>query len=215
MAGLSAASAAAQRLGIFGGTFDPPHHGHLILAQEAHAQLALGCVLWVLTPDPPHKAKYAVSPFAMRLELLQAALSDSSDFEYCPVDAERPPPHYAVDTLHLLRRRYPAAALVYLMGSDSLRNLPNWNRPQAFIAACDELGVMLRPGPLPDLDELESALPGLRQKVRYFRTPLLEIASSQLRRRITQGQPYRYFVPEPVYRLIQERRLYQDGPMPP
>ena len=133
------------------------------------------------------------------------------------MDADRPPPHYAVDTVHLLRQQYPSADLVYLMGSDLLRSLPDWNRPHEFVAACDELGVMLRPdtlrepGAALDLDRLESVLPGLSRKVHFFQTPLLEIASSELRRRIAEGQPYRYFVPEAVYRLIQERRLYQPG----
>jgi nicotinate-nucleotide adenylyltransferase len=200
-----------MRLGIFGGTFDPPHLGHLILAAEAHAQLGLERVLWVLTPVPPHKADQPVSPLADRLDLLRAALDDDPDFELSRVDIERPAPHYAVDTVDLLRAQNPQAMLVYLMGGDSLSDLPLWHRPAEFVRACDEIGVMLRPGHAMNLDVLDARLPGLRARARLVRAPLLEISSSDLRRRIAQGQPYRYFLPEPVYRQISSRQLYQES----
>jgi len=199
------------RLGIFGGTFDPPHLGHLILAAEAQAQLGLERVLWVLTPFPPHKTGQDVTPLADRLDLLAAALDDDPAFELCRVDIDRPPPHYAVDTVGLLRALYPQAHLVYLIGGDSLSDLPLWHRPADFILACDEIGVMLRPGHVMDLDVLEARLPGLRLRTRLIRAPLLEISSSDLRRKIAQGRPFRYYLPQPVYQLISDRLLYQDG----
>jgi nicotinate-nucleotide adenylyltransferase len=200
-----------MRLGIYGGTFDPPHLGHLILAAEAQAQLGLAQVLWVLTPFPPHKTGQEVTQLTDRLDLLAAALEDNPAFELCRVDIDRPPPHYAVDTVNLLHAQYPQARLVYLMGGDSLSDLPLWHRPADLILACDEIGVMLRPGHAMDLVVLEARLPGLRQRARLIRAPLLEISSSDLRRRIAQGQPYRYFLPQPVYQLIEARRLYQAG----
>src|SRR5512134_3010613 len=104
-----------MRLGIFGGTFDPPHLGHLILAAEAQAQLGLERILWVLTPFPPHKTDQQVTSLGDRLDLLAAALDDDPAFELCRVDIDRPPPHYAVDTVGLLHAQYPQARLVYLM----------------------------------------------------------------------------------------------------
>lgn len=119
-----------MRLGIFGGTFDPPHIGHLILAAEALAQLELDRVLWVLTPNPPHKTRRSLTPVALRYELLRAAFEADPAFVISWVDLDRPPPHYAVDTMRLLRQDHPRDRLVYLMGSDSLDDLPLWHMAQ-------------------------------------------------------------------------------------
>lgn len=203
-----------MRIGVFGGTFDPPHLAHLILAAEACDQLSLDRLLWVLTPDPPHKQGLDITPLPQRLALLQAALADNPDFEISRVDIDRPPPHYAVDTLHLLRAAFPGAELVYLLGGDSLVDLPAWVRPQEFVRACDELGVMNRPGELPDLDALDAQLPGLAEKVRWVQAPLLEISGSIIRRRAAQGGTYRYYVLPAVYALIEEWGLYQGRAAP-
>ncbi len=109
-----------MKLGIFGGTFDPPHLGHLILAAEAQSQLALDSVLWVLTADPPHKSGQAISAWPTRLELLQAATRQDQGFTISRVDIDRPPPHYAFETVRLLKQEYPQAELFYLMGGDEL-----------------------------------------------------------------------------------------------
>jgi nicotinate-nucleotide adenylyltransferase len=198
----------SPRLGIFGGTFDPPHIGHLILAAEAQDQLALDRLLWVLTPDPPHKQDRRVSPAAVRLELLQAALQDDPSFELSRIDLDRPAPHYAVDTVRLLRAAHPAAHLVYLMGEDSLHDLPTWHDPTGFLAAADEIGVMCRPGVDVGLAALESRLPGLTAKLHIIEAPLLEIASRQIRARVAAGRAYRYYLLPRVAALVQARRLY-------
>jgi len=135
-----------QRLGIFGGTFDPPHIGHLILAAEAHSQLSLDRVLWVLTFYPPHKTEQSISPLSDRLDMVLAAISDDPRFELSRVDIDRPAPHYAVDTVRLLKETCPQSELVYLMGGDSLKSLPYWYKPLEFVAGCHSLGVMRRPG---------------------------------------------------------------------
>jgi nicotinate-nucleotide adenylyltransferase len=202
-----------MRLGIFGGTFDPPHIAHLILAQEALQQLALDRVLWVLTPVPPHKVGQLLTPLEQRLALLQAALGDDSGFELSRVDIDRPPPYFTVDTIGLLRRRYPQDQLVYLMGADSLFDLPYWRTPRQFVAVCDEIGVMPRPGKALDqesLELLESDIPGLAARLRLLEVAPIEVASSAIRRRIAGGQRYRYFLPEAVFRLIQEQGLYLE-----
>lgn len=198
-----------MRLGVYGGTFDPPHLGHLVLASEALDQLELDRVLWVLTPNPPHKAGRPISPLETRLALLRAALNDNPDFDVSRLDIDRPPPHYAVDTLRLLHAQSPGARLVYLMGADSLVDLPTWHDPRAFVQAADEIGVMCRLGETVDLEALEAQLPGVKARVRFVDAPQLEIASSDIRRRIAAGRAYRYFLPETVWQQIAAQGLYR------
>ncbi len=200
-----------MNLGIFGGTFDPPHIGHLILAAEAQDQLGLECVLFLLTPNPPHKLGQPVKPVEERLSMLQAALAGATGFQLSRVDIDRPPPHYAVDSMRLVREAHPGAHLTYLMGGDSLADLPLWHAAQEFVSACDAIGVMLRPGRVADLPALEATLPGITERVRFIQAPLLDISSSHLRERIAQGRPFRYYLPESVYQIIREKKLYQNA----
>ncbi len=199
-----------RRLGILGGTFDPPHIGHLVLASEAQAQLGLEQVLWVLTPFPPHKQDQPITPLPQRLEMLHAALGDSPGFSLSLVDIDRKPPHYAVDTVRLLQAYYQGADLIYLMGGDSLSNLPTWHHAGEFVRACAGIGVMHRTGVDIDLERIETLLPGVSEKVLFIKTPWLEISSSDIRQRVRNGIPYRYFLPTPVYQMIDQRRLYQQ-----
>jgi nicotinate-nucleotide adenylyltransferase len=199
----------AQRIGVFGGTFDPPHVGHLILAAEAQDQLRLDRLLWVLTPDPPHKQDQSISPLSIRMKLLLAAIGDNPSFELCRVDMERPGPHYAVDTVQILKGQFPSSEIYYLIGGDSLHDLPTWHQPQRLIHLIEGLGVMRRPGDEVDLRELEQEIPGLTQKICFIEAPLLEISARQIRQRISAGRAYRYYVPPAVYRLIEELGIYQ------
>lgn len=198
-----------MRLGIFGGTFDPPHLGHLILAAEARSQLQLDRLLWVLTPYPPHKRNQIVSSLEQRLDLLKAALAPDDGFELSRVEIERPGPHYAVDTIDILQKQYPDACLYYLIGGDSLHDLPTWYQPQRILERITGLGVMRRPGDDVDPAALEQALPGIGSKLLMIDAPLMEISSSELRQRIISGRPFRYYLPPAVYNLIIERGYYQ------
>jgi nicotinate-nucleotide adenylyltransferase len=202
-----------QIIGIFGGTFDPPHLGHLILAAEARAQLGLQRLLWVLTPDPPHKQGQSIAPLGQRLEMVKLAIADDSQFELSTAELGRPGPHYSLDTVQILAEQNPGAKLVYLMGGDSLRDLPAWHRPVDFVTACHQIGVMRRPGDTLDLEALEINLPGLAAKVRFVEAPLLDIAAREIRARIVEGRPYRYFLPTRVYKYIVEHNLYRQ-PVP-
>jgi nicotinate-nucleotide adenylyltransferase len=197
-------------IGIFGGTFDPPHLGHLILASEAHARLALDRLLWVLTPDPPHKQGQSFAPLEHRLAMVKLAITDNPQFELSDVELARPGPHYAVDTVNLLTGQNPGARLVYLMGGDSLCDLPTWHRPADFVAACHSIGVMRRPGALVDLPALEDVLPGLTSKIRFVDAPLLDIAAHDIRARIANGQPFRYFLLPAVYEYIHQHEIYRQ-----
>lgn len=199
-----------MRLGIFGGTFDPPHVGHLILAAEARDQLRLDKVLWVVTAAPPHKTRRKVSPLDTRLALVQAALNDDPAYEISRIEIDRPGPHYTVDTVRLLGVQHPGAELFYLMGGDSLHDLPTWMNPQGIVASLAGLGVMRRPQDFVDLPALERVLPGVVAKVHFVDAPLLEISSSSIRERAAQGRHYRYFLPAAVYQMVREQNLYRE-----
>jgi len=199
-----------MRIGIFGGTFDPVHVGHLILATEAACQLNLDKVLWMVTADPPHKGEQ-VSPVEDRLAMVAAAIDEDPLFEISRLEVDRPGPHLAVETMRLLHRQYPHDTLVYLMGGDSLEDLPDWYKPADFLAVCDEIGVLRRPGHQIDLPGLEKRLPGLTAKIRFIDSPLIDISSTQLRAAIAANKPFRYSFPPDVYRYIQEHRMYRDN----
>ncbi|KPL06208.1 hypothetical protein AMJ86_09455 [bacterium SM23_57] len=199
-----------MRLGIFGGTFDPPHLAHLVLAAEALDQLALVKVLWVLTLNPPHKANQSITRLQHRLDMVQAVVEPDPQFELSKIDIDRPPPHFAVDTVGMLREKYPEADLIYLMGSDSLLNLNSWYRPIEFVRRCDGIGVMQRPGSqTSDLGSEELSL-AIRSKLLIFEAPLIEISATQIRERIKENRPYRYYLPPQVYKIIKERNLYKN-----
>jgi nicotinate-nucleotide adenylyltransferase len=198
-----------QRVGVFGGTFDPPHLGHLILASEANSQLDLDRMLWVLTAIPPHKLGRTISPLEDRLAMLQLALQDEPAFQLSTVDMDRPGPHYTSDTVKLLTDFYPGADLVLILGGDSLHDLPSWHNPMELIASCSEIGVMRRPVDSIDLAALEEKLPGVTPKVKLVDAPLLEIASHEIRERAREGRPFRYFVLPSVYEYILRHNLYQ------
>jgi nicotinate-nucleotide adenylyltransferase len=198
-----------ERLGVFGGTFDPPHIGHLILAAEACEALRFDRLLWVLTPVPPHKLDQPITSLEHRLAMLELAISDEPNFELSRIEMDRPGPHYTADTMRLLTDEYPSAELILLIGGDSLRDLPTWHRPADLVAACHEIGVIRRPDDAVDLSAWERQVPGTQAKVRFVDAPLLDIASSDIRRRIRQGLPFRYYLSPSVYEYIITNELYR------
>lgn len=199
-----------MRLGLFGGTFDPPHLAHMILAADAAACLKLDRVLWVLTPDPPHKDRPDILPVTERIKLVNAAIADNPTFELSSLEIDRPGPHYAVDTVKAAIETNSNAQIYFLMGGDSLHDLPTWRTPQAFVESCSGICVMRRPDDKVDLQKLETVLPGISMKVTFVPVPLIDISSSEIRRRILEGKPYRYFLPPPVFQTIQLEHLYQQ-----
>jgi nicotinate-nucleotide adenylyltransferase len=194
--------------GVFGGTFDPPHIAHLILAGEAQFQLGLKKILWVLTPVPPHKPNQSITPVVVRQRLVEASIANNSGFEFSNVEIDRSPPHYAVDTMKILQDMNPDIELAYLMGEDSLRDLSKWYKPHEFIQRCAYLGVMHRPGVDIDLETLKRTLPGIATKIRYIEVPMLDVSSTIIRQRIASGGCFRYYLPDPVYQIIKSNDLY-------
>lgn len=203
-----------MKLGVFGGTFDPPHIAHLILASECGFQLGLERVLWVLTPNSPHKQEISSTATSERLKLVQAAIAGNPHFVLSRVEVDLPPPQYTSVTMQVLAATHPHDQLIYLMGGDSLRDLPTWHKPEEFLEACHGVGVMRRPGDELDLVSLENILPGISRKVRFVDAPLLEISASDIRRKIASGHPYRYYLPSDVYSLIRENGIYDTSPSP-
>lgn len=200
-----------ERVGLFGGTFDPPHVGHLILASEAKWQLQLTRVLWTVTPDPPHKQDQFITPLEHRLAMVKLAIADNPSFEVSEIELERPGPHYTVDTIKLLAEQNPTAEIVPIIGGDSLHDLPTWHHPQELLYRAHWVGVMRRPGEETNLEALERELPGITSKVHYVDAPLLEIASREIRERVATGKPFRYYLPQPVYKYINEHQLYRQS----
>jgi len=200
-----------QSIGIFGGTFDPPHIGHLILAAEAQTQFHVDRLLWVLTSDPPHKKDRSITELQHRLAMVKLALVDAPGFELSTVDMDRPGPYYAVDTVKIIAHQNPEAKLIYLMGGDSLRDLPTWHDPAGFVTACHSIGVLRRPEDAVDLPALEMKIPGITEKVRFMKAPLLDIAAHDIRERIASNRPFRYYLPAQVYAYIQENCLYRNS----
>ncbi|NIS80258.1 MAG: nicotinate (nicotinamide) nucleotide adenylyltransferase [Anaerolineales bacterium] len=203
----------AGLIGVFGGTFDPPHLGHAILADCGRGALGLDRVLWVLTPEPPHKPDWPITPVEHRLAMVMVVIENDMGFELSRVDLDRPAPHYSHGTMEILRTQYPQAQLVYLMGSDSLKDLNKWNQPERFVRLCDALGVMQRTGASSDVDQLESEIPGIKKKLRFFEAPFIDISGRDIRQRVREGAPYRYLVTDAVAKIIKERELYRVPPM--
>lgn len=210
MDGLTAdgAGQSAGRLGIFGGTFDPPHLGHLILAEAAREQLGLARVLWAVAGQSPLKMDRPLSPAATRADLVRAAVADNPAFRLSRVDLDRPAPQYTVDTLRLLGQEFPGSEFFFLMGEDSLRDLARWRDPLEVIRLT-WLAVSQRPGTEADLSELESQVPGVSARVCWITAPQLEIASSDIQRRIREGRSVRYMLPPGVSAIIDREKLYR------
>ena len=199
-----------MKLGIFGGTFDPPHMGHLILAAEACSQFLLDQILWVLTPYPPHKKKQKITSIVNRERMVELAIDDNPLFVMSSIDIDRPPPHYAIDTMLLLREQRPYDDFYYLMGLDSLNDLLTWHRPVDFINLCNGIIVMGRQGHTVQNDKLFMEIAGLRKKMHFLKAPIIEISGTDIRSHVRNSIQYRYFVPEKVYQYILGNQLYKS-----
>lgn len=198
---------AARRLGFLGGTFDPPHIGHLLLAETARQQLKLERVCFLPAGEPPHKQDEPVSPVAQRMRMTEMAIADNPHFALDAVDAERPAPHYTSTLLPLLHDRYPESEIWLLIGGDSLSELPAWHKPQEVLANC-RLAALPRPGATISWEELEAALPGVREAVAMLDGPAVAVSSTRIREWAADGHSLRYLVAPEVRALIARERLY-------
>ena len=199
----------SKRIGLFGGTFDPPHIGHLVLAGEAVSQFNLDCLLWVLTPDPPHKQEKPITPLRHRLPMLESMIAHDPRFELSRLEIDRPGPHYTIDTVHQLAGQEADAEIVLGIGGDAQLDLPTWRLSTDLVAAVSKMGVMRRPGDSVDLNALEVKLPGVTKKIQFIDALLQPVSSQEIRRRIAAGEMYRYYLAPEVYKYIEANQLYR------
>ncbi len=195
-------------IGVLGGTFDPPHTGHLLLAKRAQNVLNLDKVLWVVTPSPPHKLNLLISPLSARIRMVEQSIRTIPAFELSNADSNRSAPYYAVGTLQWLRDHHPGRKFAYLMGSDSLRELPSWHAPLEFIKLCEIIAVMHRIGSVVNLEELEKNLPGITSKTILIEGAQDEISAITIRQRVRSGEAYADLVPAGVADIIENLGLY-------
>jgi nicotinate-nucleotide adenylyltransferase len=199
------------RLGLLGGTFDPPHYGHLVLAQEAAWQLQLGRVLWVPARQNPLKEGGVSTDVEDRCAMVALAIADNPLFELSRLDIDRPPPSYTADLLRELQA--PGRELYFLVGADVLPELPRWRSPDE-ILRLSRLVVINRPeAPPPDLESLEGTLPAARGRVDVVVGPGVAVSARELRAHVAAGRPIRYLTPPSVERYIREHRLYLPQPV--
>jgi len=198
------------RIGILGGTFDPPHIGHLILAEEAWALLELDRIYLVPAGDPPHKQGEPLSAAYHRRRMVELAIADNAHFLLSTVDIDRPGPHYTIDMMRLLRDAHPSGTeLYFLMGLDSLVDLPGWHQADRLIANC-QLVALSRYGFAVDWEKLEAELPGVSERVVQLPMLELEVSSNVIQERVREGHPIRYQVLRAVEAYIREHGLYRE-----
>ena len=200
-----------MNIGVLGGTFDPIHMGHLIIAEEVRARLDLTEVLFVPAGQPWLKLNNAnaISPAEHRVAMVRLAVADEPAFKLSTMEIDRPGPSYTVDTMAELSSQIGADdKLFFILGWDNLNQLPRWHQPSRLVKLC-RLVPLRRVGfASPDLDFLEAAIPGLAKSLVMLDTPQIEISASEIRARVARGLPIHKLVPEPVERYIIERKLY-------
>ncbi|HEX2140778.1 MAG TPA: nicotinate-nucleotide adenylyltransferase, partial [Candidatus Limnocylindria bacterium] len=198
-----------RRLGILGGTFDPPHVGHLWLATLAADVLGLDRVLFMPAAQPPHKRGRLMSSAGDRLLMTRLAIAADETFELCPIEMERPGPSFTIDSVQELRRLHQGAELFLVMAADSLAQIDTWREPDRLLSLV-EWAVGPRPGsPLPERALLERRFGAASSRIHLLEGPSLAVSASEIRRRVAAGRTIRYLVPRAVEELIIERRLYR------
>jgi nicotinate-nucleotide adenylyltransferase len=188
------------RVGIFGGTYDPPHLGHLIVASEVHGALGLDRLLLIPAASPPHKRGTVHASAEQRLEMVRLAARGDDRFDVSDLELRRSGASYTVDTLRELAHRHPGAELFLTLGVDQLREFGTWREPDE-IARLARLAVVERAG--------EAVQPGFGYPVHEVPIPRIDISATEVRRRVRTGEPVRYLVPEAVREYIDRERLYR------
>jgi nicotinate-nucleotide adenylyltransferase len=198
------------KVGVIGGTFDPPHRGHLAVAQEARTQLKFGRVIFIPAGQPWLKTEMPVSPAEDRFEMVRLAIAPFPYFEISRTEIDRSGPSYTYDTVKELRAGLNREVeLFFLLGWDSLSQLPRWHEATRLVQMC-RLVAVPRPGyGRPDLDELEKAIPGITSRVTMLDIPEINISATEIRQRVTGGLSTADLVPAAVERYISEHGLYR------
>jgi nicotinate-nucleotide adenylyltransferase len=199
-----------RRVGILGGTFNPPHLAHLLCAQEAYDQLGLDRVLLIPVAVPPHKEAVGDPGPATRLELCRLAVGDDDRLGVSDLEVRRGGASYTVDTLRALHATFPGVELTFIVGGDMAFSLPTWREPAEVLAQA-RLAVAEREGARQaDILERLATITGAAERVGFFDLPRMDLSSSLVRRRVAAGRPIRYLVPDPVAEYIAQHGLYRS-----
>jgi len=196
----------AERLGVLGGTFDPPHVGHLAVAQDILEALALDRIIFVPAARPPHKSEEGLTPASLRARMIRAAVEEDPRFEVSDLELRRDGPSYMVDTLAALHDHDPEAQFFLILGADQWAAFASWHKPRR-IARLARIVVMTRNGESP-----RNVDPGFTDgpppEILEVPVTRLDVSSSQLRTRLAEGRSIRYLVPAEVHRIIEAGKLY-------
>lgn len=191
-----------MHVALFGGSFNPPHIAHLIVAEVARDQFGFDAVWWIPNATPPHKENSKLAPAADRLSMTRAAIKGHDGFAVCDIEIERPGVSYTIDTVQALHEQHPDTTFSLIIGSDSLDTFHTWREPTA-IADLVDLIVYKRPG---GLDAV--AQPEFANQAHYVAAPMLEVSSTEIRQRCRSGRSIRYMVPEAVRQYVRAHGLY-------
>lgn len=199
-----------MRIGVLGGAFNPPHVGHLVLAQEALVQLALDTVIFMPMGQAPHREIADDPGPEVRFELAEAAVAADERFSASRLEVDRDGPSYTVDTLEQLAKEHADDELVWILGGDQAAKLKGWREPERVLElamiAVAERGTWRRAGIL-----LEAPLLRNNERLKFFEMPPIGLSSTLIRGRVARGQPVRYLVPDGVRELMESRGLYREA----
>ena len=202
-----------MRLGIYGGSFDPVHFGHLLLAESCREQCALDEVWLLPAAVPPHKTDQTLTSARQRIEMLNLAIGGHHAFRISTLEIDRGGVSYTVDTLTAIRQQHPHAELFLLMGADTLYDLPNWRQPERVCELAVPVVVQRNGSPAPDLDVLQPIVTAARIahiQQHQVTMPIIELTSTDIRRRVAAGMSIRFRTPRAVEKYIETNRLYAD-----
>lgn len=203
-----------MRLGIFGGSFDPVHFGHLLLAECAREQARLDEVWFLPSAVAPHKRNRQVSPDRQRVEMLQLAIGGHEAFRVSTIEVDRGGVTYTFETLEQIHAERPGDELFFLMGGDSVRDLPSWRKPQRICELATIVAVQRPDAPVPDVESLRPLVSPERFAAAppvIVAMPLIDLSSTDIRQRVGQGRSIRYRLPAAVEKYIETHRLYAEG----
>ncbi|HMB92960.1 MAG TPA: nicotinate-nucleotide adenylyltransferase [Rhodothermales bacterium] len=195
-----------MRVGLFGGSFNPPHLAHLIVAETVREQFGLDAIWWMPAYQPPHKTGVALASATHRLAMTQAAVAENPGFAVSDLEIQREGTSYTVDTVRTLQAEHPDHTFFLLVGSDSLHGFSSWYQPEEIIARVP-LIVYRRPGTV-----TTKAEPAFAERVLFADAPLLEISGTEIRQRLREGHSIRYLVPDAVRAYIDQHKLYSPHP---
>ncbi len=201
-------AAPTHRLGIYGGTFDPIHIGHLIIAAQIQASLNLDRIVFVPAGVPPHKDPALITPASDRLAMLRLAIPGNPAFTVDTLELDREGRSFTADTLATFREREPDAERWFIIGGDSLADFHTWRSPDTIVSLA-RLAVARRPGWDIDIGSANRRVPATTGRIDVVDTPLIDIASNEIRARVRAGRPVRYLIPDSVRDYIADHGLYR------